>query len=91
MQVEVAQESARMLQEYARISIAFEVRRVLDVAASVDGFELSERPIAVPYTKDYDAGGAGPGMLISPAGHSSWQFRAGNVSEAPCWLSTRRV
>jgi GNAT superfamily N-acetyltransferase len=61
MQIEVVEESATSLAEYARIPIAFEVRRVFEVADSVaraGGFELSERDVAVPYMKDYDADGA---------------------------------
>jgi GNAT superfamily N-acetyltransferase len=46
------------LREHARISIAFQVNRVLEVAVEqngLGGFALVERPVAAPYLKDYDA------------------------------------
>lgn len=54
--VEVGEEPISALAEYAGVSIAFEVARILDVAADVaGGFTLSERALEVPYVKDYDA------------------------------------
>ena len=55
--IDVREENASDLPEYARVPIAFEVRRVVDVAAARDGpgFTLSERAIDLPYVKDYDA------------------------------------
>jgi len=53
--VEVGEEPISGLGEYAGISIAFEVSRVLDVSADPrGGFILSERVLEVPYIKDYD-------------------------------------
>lgn len=53
-----------VLAEYAGLPIAFTVDRVLDVTNRNDGsgrFDLSERRLDVPYTKDYDAiAGEGP-------------------------------
>ena len=52
------EESLTYLEEYGRVPIAFEVRSLLDVRArgvGLDGFDLSERPVARPYVKDYDA------------------------------------
>jgi len=46
------------LREHARISIAFQVNRVLEVAVEqngLGGFALVERPVAARYLKDYDA------------------------------------
>ena len=58
MQIEIREAAPSELAEYARIPIAFEVDRVLDLAlvdAGLRGFELRERRLAAPYTKDYDA------------------------------------
>jgi GNAT superfamily N-acetyltransferase len=58
MAVEVREESSSALAEYARVPIAFEVREVLVVLAperGLGGLHLRARPVAVPYTKDYDA------------------------------------
>ena len=57
-QVTVAEEPPTGLTDYARISIAFEIRAVLDVAPGIatrTGFVLTERPLANPVVKDYDA------------------------------------
>ena len=55
------QEPAAVLSDYATISIAFEVDRILEVTADESGsFVLSERELSVPYTKDYDAIDGGP-------------------------------
>jgi GNAT superfamily N-acetyltransferase len=54
--VQVGEEPTAALAEYAGISIAFTVRRVMDVAADpAGGFTLSERVLEAPYVKDYDA------------------------------------
>ena len=61
--IEVTEESAATLADYARISIAFEVRNILDVevpGGGLRGLVLSERALAVPYVKDYDAADGGP-------------------------------
>jgi GNAT superfamily N-acetyltransferase len=58
MRIEISEEKAPDLQEYAQIRMSFEVREVLDVLTLNDGlggFTLSERKLAVPYLKDYDA------------------------------------
>lgn len=58
MKVDVIEEAATALEEYASIPIAFEVCRVFDVTASradLGGFLISERALNVPYVKDYDA------------------------------------
>jgi putative addiction module component (TIGR02574 family) len=64
LKVEGAPASALALAEYARISIAFEVREVLEVGpslAAMAGRPLVTRPLSVPYVKDYDAfAGEGP-------------------------------
>ncbi|MFZ4395341.1 MAG: hypothetical protein ACOYOU_06900 [Kiritimatiellia bacterium] len=61
---EIAEESAGVLAEYGRIPISFEVRSVFEVQPLEDGISgilLSERPVARPWVKDYDAlKGEGP-------------------------------
>lgn len=53
--MEIVQQPLAALAEYARIPIAFTVDRVLDVVERDGGVMLSERAIASPYEKDYDA------------------------------------
>lgn len=56
--VEIREEPASRLEEHARIPIAFEVDRVFDVRlreGGLAGFDLVERPLPVPWRKDYDA------------------------------------
>jgi ribosomal protein S18 acetylase RimI-like enzyme len=55
--MEIVEESLTLIDEYARVPIAFEVRSVLDVSArdGAPGFELVERPVDAPFVKDYDA------------------------------------
>jgi GNAT superfamily N-acetyltransferase len=59
MRIEVREEPITALAEYARISIAFDVNRVLDVAVQGSrraGFVLTDRRVDTePYVKDYDA------------------------------------
>jgi GNAT superfamily N-acetyltransferase len=60
MQLDIRTESVtpETLREHARISIAFQVDRVLDVTVEhhgLGGFAFIERPLAAPYFKDYDA------------------------------------
>jgi GNAT superfamily N-acetyltransferase len=46
------------LTEYAKISIAYLVDRVFDIATpqgGIGGIALAERPVDYPYVKDYDA------------------------------------
>jgi hypothetical protein len=53
MGVEVRQESAGHLNEYAWVPIAFDVSEIFDVGAAPDQqFAPSARQIAVPYVKD---------------------------------------
>ena len=58
MDVEIREEPMSHLAEHARVSIAFEVDRVLDLTdqdAGLGGLVLLERPLPRPYLKDYDA------------------------------------
>lgn len=54
MTIHVGEAAIGMLDEYARIPIAFAVTEVLDVAGE-GPFTLSARPVRTPYVKDYDA------------------------------------
>jgi ribosomal protein S18 acetylase RimI-like enzyme len=63
MQVEIRIESPTSLYAYGQVPSAFEVNRVLDVVEGQGGasrFNLTERPLAEPYTKDYDLPGNSP-------------------------------
>jgi GNAT superfamily N-acetyltransferase len=53
--LEIREEPLDALAEHAKIPIAFEVDRVLDVDALDAGRELVERSLAEPWLKDYDA------------------------------------
>lgn len=58
MVIEVREDSATALAEYAPVPIIFEVREIFDVAVrggGLGGFVLSRRRLDVPYFKDYDA------------------------------------
>jgi GNAT superfamily N-acetyltransferase len=57
MRIDVVAVSSAALVEYARISIAYEVNAVLDIAREErgEGVHLLERSVATPYLKDYDA------------------------------------
>jgi hypothetical protein len=64
------------LSEYARISIAFMVDRVLEVTlvdGGLGGVSLAEAPLVQPYRKDYDAiEGQGPAHWAERFDISSW-------------------
>src|SRR5262245_58088913 len=76
MRVEVLEEKAVNLGEYALIRMSFEVRQVLDVEAPDGGFgglSLSLRTLETPYLKDYDAI-EGPLQWAQSFGMSNWGF-----------------
>jgi ribosomal protein S18 acetylase RimI-like enzyme len=85
--VAIREESAAALAEYGRVPIAFTVDRVLDCALAADGLGgivLAERPVAVPWTKDYDRdAGEAPSRWAARFDVSRWGFllarRAGEV------------
>ena len=80
MKVEIADEPLTALEEHARISIAFEVDRVLDVEVldgGLGGIALSERKLEVAYIKDYDAlEGEGPACWARRFDLSNWGLMA---------------
>jgi GNAT superfamily N-acetyltransferase len=60
MRFQVSEEESANLdwEDYARIRISFDVRRVFDVEvrdSGFGGFALAERKLEVPFLKDYDA------------------------------------
>ncbi|HEU0076297.1 MAG TPA: GNAT family N-acetyltransferase [Longimicrobiaceae bacterium] len=81
--VDVAEEPAAALADYASIPIVFEVRSVLDVADSADGsggWVLTERRLDAPYLKDYDAiPGEHPGGWAERFDTSGWGWLAARV------------
>jgi GNAT superfamily N-acetyltransferase len=80
MAIEVTEEPAAALAELARIPISFVVRSVFDVVDDADGFALTERPLAAPYVKDYDAiSGEGPTRWADRFDLSNWGFLAARV------------
>ena len=78
MEIEIREEPPSALEAYGRVSIAFEVRSVLDVQpvdGGLGGFRLTERPVASPYRKDYDAyPGEGPSRWAARFDVSRWGF-----------------
>ncbi|HEX8905447.1 MAG TPA: GNAT family N-acetyltransferase [Longimicrobiaceae bacterium] len=83
MNIEIVEETVGALAEYGRVSIAFEVRRVLDVSApenGLGGLVLAERAVDPPYVKDYDAiAGEGPARWAARFDVSRWGFLAARV------------
>ena len=58
MKIEVSEEPINTLDEYASIPIAFAVEQVLEIednGKAPGEFVLTERSVAVPFIKDYDA------------------------------------
>jgi ribosomal protein S18 acetylase RimI-like enzyme len=54
MDIEIRELPMTILGEYARIPIAFEVHRVLDIAVQQNDVVFEERALDLPYVKDYD-------------------------------------
>ncbi len=63
--VEIHEIDSQRLGEYARISIGFEVTRILRVEALDLGFRLVEEPVAEPYGKDYDVSDDPDGRVLN--------------------------
>lgn len=78
MKIEISEVPAAALAEYARIPIAFEVDRVLEVIEHADApgvFTLVEHRIDVPCSKNYDAIiGEGPSQWAHRFDLSTWGF-----------------
>jgi len=76
MSIEIREEPTTALGDHARISIAFDVRSVLDVdvrGSGLGGLLLVERPVAEPWIKDYDLGEENrPTLLADQFDISNW-------------------
>jgi GNAT superfamily N-acetyltransferase len=84
MRVEIAQETAAVLQEYAAVPAAFNVERVLEIRRASSGrFQLDERPLAAAYVKDYDA--------VEPPALWATTFDVSNWGWLGARLNDRRV
>jgi ribosomal protein S18 acetylase RimI-like enzyme len=82
MIVDVREESAASLGAYASISIAFEVREVLDVEVEqggLAGIRLRKRTLDRSYVKDYDALDGGPTRWAQRFELSNWCLLAAYV------------
>jgi GNAT superfamily N-acetyltransferase len=58
IKVDIIEEATKTLPEYGRVSIAFDVRSILDVQpveSGLGGLRLSEGSVEHPWVKDYDA------------------------------------
>lgn len=80
MLIEVREDSAATLADYARIPIAFAVEEIFDVGVrerGLGGFVLTRRGLEVSYVKDYDAGvGESPAHWAERFDVSNWEFLA---------------
>ncbi|HEU4724070.1 MAG TPA: GNAT family N-acetyltransferase [Candidatus Eisenbacteria bacterium] len=82
--MEIAEGTAALLADYALVSIAYEVTRVVDVEeagpvgdapASEPRFRLIERPLAQPYLKNYDSvAGDAPSEWAGRFDLARWRF-----------------
>lgn len=83
--MEIREESPSYLEEYARIPIAFEVSRILDLSlrsGGIGGFELVERPLTPTLVKDYDAvPGNHPTDWARRFDLSSWGFLSARLED----------
>jgi GNAT superfamily N-acetyltransferase len=85
--IEVIQEEVEHLPAHRRISIAFEVRSILDLTVAdsgLGGLALRERELSSPYIKDYDRAGGSP---------SDWSrdFDIRNWTLHSVWVDGRRT
>jgi GNAT superfamily N-acetyltransferase len=74
MNTEVIEEPVTILDNYARIPIAFEVCEVFDVIGETGSVRLVLRRLRVPYVKDYDSIDDGPLGWPARFNISSWGF-----------------
>lgn len=82
MNIRVYEHELKNISDYTRISIAFEVRSVLDVAKDGSGrFVLTERSVPTPYLKDYDAiAGNNPSEWLQQFGVSNLRMFIAEVN-----------
>jgi GNAT superfamily N-acetyltransferase len=74
MSTKVIEEPVTILDDYARIPIAFEVCEVLDVIGEPGSVRLQLRRLRAPYLKDYDAIDGGPLGWSVRFDLSNWGF-----------------
>ena len=78
--IEIVEEPIASLAEHAGVPNAFEVDRVLEVVAVDGGWSLTERTVAEPWMKDYDAViGSAPDEWGSRFDLSSWGLLVARV------------
>lgn len=73
--VSVDEETLDGFERHAEISSAFEVTTTLEMEllnAGLGGLLLAERPVEVPWIKDYDASDGGPRRWVSRFDVSNW-------------------
>jgi GNAT superfamily N-acetyltransferase len=77
MRLEIKEESISVFEEYATIPTAFEVDSVFQVEESIDSadkFILTERPVEVPFLKNYDTiAGQHPSQWARRFDISNWR------------------
>ncbi len=82
-EIELREEPMAALAEHARISIAFEVDRILALSVDKGGsgaFVLTERKLDTPYVKDYDAiNGGGPTDWAKQFDTSNWALISAHI------------
>lgn len=88
MTIEIIQEELDHLPAHGQISIAFEVRSILELIvadAGLGGFILRERALTAPYVKDYDS--------IGESRPDNWNqcFDIANWALHSVWIEGRRV
>lgn len=86
--IEVIPEELDRLPEHGQISVAFEVRSILDLTVAdsgLGGLHLRERKLATPYVKDYDSmGGNRPGDWGRCFDTTNWALHS-------AWIDDRRA
>lgn len=84
-ELEIGEESLDMLPDYGQIPISFLVRSVLDLEVldkGLGGFTLSERVVANPWVKDYDAfKGEGPTRWADRWDISRWGLLSARIDD----------
>lgn len=85
MELKIVEESADVLPEYEKISIAFEVKSVFRVEFfenGLGGIRLVEEAVAKPFVKDYDENkGERPSRWAERFEISNWGFLSAYVGE----------
>lgn len=92
MELRIAEVGQGGLEEYSRVSIAFEVRSVLRVeriGGGLGGFSMTEDAVGSPYTKDYDGSGeGGPTRWARKFNLANWGIFVGYGKADPVCAAT---